>query len=115
MKRFFSLKNHIAFLRRQPEQIQHIYVGLFSAAITGLIAAAILYYDYGFWRDQYRRDENTLTVIANPKESIVVQSPGDMFQGFLQEAGEKFKTLGASGTSLLENKEVYTKDESQSQ
>ena len=62
MKKYGSIKHYIAFLRRQPAHMQHIYAVIFAGSITALLAAIILYVDYGFWHERYVRNEEAATL-----------------------------------------------------
>jgi hypothetical protein len=106
MKRYFSLKHYISLLRRQSKHMQHVYAFIFAGTITALIAAVILYTDYGFWHDRYIRDDSALVV----KSTTPMESPSKALSNFWSEAYEKFHAIGSVSGSLLEGKEVYVKD-----
>jgi hypothetical protein len=108
-KKYLDVKHWLAFLRRQPKHMQHVYAVIFSAVITSLIASAILYYDYGFWHEKYSRTDS-LVVQVKPEEIIKTQSPGELIGSFLKEAKEKVNALQTGSSNILQNKEVYTKD-----
>jgi hypothetical protein len=110
-KKYFDVKHWLAFLRRQPKHMQHVYAVVFSAVITSLLASIILYYDYGFWHERYSRDDGL--VVQKPQGEVVkTQSPGELLGGFLQEAKEKMNSIHNETSNVLQNKEVYTKDAS---
>jgi len=106
LKKYASIKNYIAFLRRQPPHLQHIYAAVFAASITGLIAFSVLYIDYGFWHEQYIRKDlevaSTSTVVDKPVSDP--ESPGTMLFRFFGEAQTRLKEINVSG------KETYTKE-----
>ena len=89
--------------------MQHVYAAIFAGSITFLLTAVILYFDYGFWHEKYRRDEVLETKSALDPMGTV-QSPGEMIGSFFKEASIKLKEINLSGTNLLEGKDVYTKD-----
>jgi hypothetical protein len=95
---------YIHRLRRQSKHVQHVHAFIFAGSITGLLAAFILYYDYGFWHQHYTSKE----VIG---ESVVQQPegapPGEVLSGFWSEAKKQFSGMGSSTASLLEGKETY--------
>jgi glycerol uptake facilitator-like aquaporin len=70
--------------------MQHVYGIIFSAAITAFLGAAILYFDYGFWRDTYNRSE-IIETKETQKANVTTQSPGDMIGGFLHEASNRIR------------------------
>ena len=93
--------------------MQHIYAVLFAGSITLLLAVIILYFDYGFWRDKYSRsDVITEEGAAHIPNGVEVQSPGKLIGSFLEEASVRFKELNSSKSTLLDGKEVYSKDKS---
>ena len=106
LKKYTSLKNYIAFLRRQPPHLQHIYAAVFAASITGLIAFAVLYIDYGFWHERYIRDDmevvSTSTMVSKPAPTP--ESPATMLSRFFGEAKTRLQEINVSG------KEIYTKE-----
>lgn len=79
----------------------HAFV--FAGTITALIAAFILYTDYGFWHEKYVADDLVVeTVQETPNESIST---------FWQEAKARFGSIGKNPGSLLEGKVEYKKEE----
>jgi hypothetical protein len=108
-KKYISVKHWLAFLRRQPKHMQHVYAVVFSAVITSLLASVILYYDYGFWHERYSRSDSLITQVKSD-EIKNTQSPGELMGGFLKEAKEKVGSINTNPSSLLQTKEVYTKD-----
>lgn len=91
--------------------MQHIYAGLFSGVVTLLLGAAILYFDYGFWRDTYHRDE----VLVEEKGRVdtlgdEVPSPSAMFSTFFKEAKEKMDGISINPKDALKSTEIYSKD-----
>ena len=108
-KKYFSLRHYVSVLRRQPVHMQHVYAFIFSASVTALAGAIILYYDYGFWRDTYVRTE-PIQQEEIKKAPAKVESPGDMLHGFLEEASVKLKNLNENATSLLDGTESYKKE-----
>ncbi len=110
LKRYTSLSNYIAFLRRQPEHIQYVYAAVFAGSITFLIAIVILYVDYGFWHERYIRDKESsseLTVIDSQKAKTP-ESPMKTFSNFLGEARARFGSITVTSKDLFSGKEVYT-------
>lgn len=107
-KKYFSFKHYLSVLRRSSVHTQHVAAGVFAGIVTALIAAIILYYDYGFWRDTYsKQDENPVV----EDTMVTVQSPSEMIGGFLQEATSKFKAINVSKENLLQGKDSYSKKE----
>jgi cell division protein FtsB len=108
-KKFLSFKHWLAVLRRQPKHMQHVYALVFSGAVTLLLGAFILYFDYGFWRDKYSAQD--VVLVEKQQEKVVeTVSPGQMMDGFLKEVGVRMQALKTTKDTLLEGKEMYTKD-----
>lgn len=109
MKRFLSAKHYLSVLRRQSEHVQHMSALLFAGVMTLLIAVAILYFDYGMWRDTYTRGEQTEEVPSYNDDAVTVQSPGHMIGSFLKEASTKLRDIDLSNT--VQGKESYSRTE----
>lgn len=109
-EKYLSIHHYVTVLKRQPVHMQHVYAIIFAGSVTLFLAICILYFDYGLWHEKYRRDE-VLTQQEGNDTSITVVSPGDMIGGFLKEAGQKLKSINTDGTTLLQGKDVYTKDD----
>lgn len=112
-KKYVSPRYWLAFLRRQPEHMQHMYAIAISGIITSALAATILYVDYGFWHDRYSRSETTATdleIKAQPEVRTV--SPGNMLGDFFKEASVRVQALKDLKTTSLDGKEVYLKEAS---
>ncbi len=108
-KKYFSLKHWIAFFRRQPNHMQHVYAALFAGSITAVIAVAILYFDYGFWRERYSRTEIVKeSVVKNSPQEVETVSPGEMMGGFFKEASARVQSIKNQKIELLQGKEVYS-------
>lgn len=117
LQKFTSFKSYIAFLRRQPKHVQHVYAAIFAGGITTLIAVIILYVDYGFWRERYLREDvvivsTTTAVVSNTDNYIDPESPSKMFSRFFGEAGNRLKNISTSPQNLLKGKESYMNTDS---
>ena len=107
MKRFISIRHYITFLRRQSRHMQEIYAVIFAGSVTIFLGAIILYYDYGFWRDSYDRNEVIQTKNIT-KSSTLGESPNEMLGGFLKEAKVRLQAIGNdNNTNLLKGKDTY--------
>ena len=93
--------------------MQHVYAAVFSGSVTILLAAVILYVDYGFWRERYDSRE-PLTTEELEEKDIVTKSPVDMLSGFFSEAKHRFNNPEVDGPSFLEGKEVYIREDEES-
>lgn len=73
------------------------------------IASAILYFDYGFWRERYARTDvvEGATLADTPLQT---ESPGEMMSSFFREASSKIKGIHASSSNFLGGKEEYKKE-----
>jgi hypothetical protein len=94
--------------------MQHVYAAFFAGAITVVLAAIILYVDYGFWHEQYQREE-TLSVTSDSiqeDESEDALSPGDMIGSFFKDAASKLESIEIYKPEILDGKDTYTKEES---
>ena len=105
MKKYLGLKHYIAFLRRQPRHMQHVYGFIFAGSVTAIIAGFILYTDYGFWHERYVRQEE----IATSTNVVAPEPPSEMLSRFWDDARAQFKNIGTGGASLLQGKESYTR------
>jgi hypothetical protein len=113
-KKYFSLRHWLAFLRRQPTHMQHMYAVTFAGLVTAMLGALILYFDYGFWHERYSRSESTrIEAKQEPaKEVVQASSPGDMMGSFFKEASERIGAI--KDIRPLEGKEVYVKERASS-
>lgn len=84
-----------------------MYAFIFAGTITAAIAAIILYVDYGFWHEKYSSEP---IEVMQATTTVLQESPSEVLLRFMNEAKEQFNTIGESGKSLLEGKEVYIKD-----
>lgn len=110
-EKFLSIHHYITFLRRQPEHMQHVYAAIFAGSITMIIAAFILYVDYGFWHETYSRQE-VIEVKDTTEPMVTVQSPGDMMGGFFKEARDRVQTINISSPSnVLKGTDSYTRED----
>ncbi len=89
--------------------MQHVYAVFFSGAVTLFLGAFILYFDYGFWRDKYSA-QDSIVVEKQQEKDVETISPGQMMDGFLKEVGVRMQALKSTKDTLLEGKELYTKD-----
>lgn len=105
--RHFTLKRYIKYVRKQNKHVQHVHGVVFAGAITSVIAAVILYTDYGFWHERYVSED----VLLEQQAAESMKSPGQTMASFWQEAKERFGGIGKAGSELLEGKEQYTKEE----
>lgn len=113
MKRYFSIKHYLTFLRKQPEHMQHVYAVTFASVITVIFAAVILYVDYGFWHERYDRNE-VVTVKdteVRTDQMVTVQSPGAMISSFFKEASLQLDAINAKGAPFLRGKDEFVRDE----
>ena len=99
------MKNYIKYIKRQGKHIQHIHAGIFAGSVTFIIAAFILYYDYGFWHEKYVRDET----VMDASSTVTMESPSQSFSNFLSEAKSRFIGVKEAGSGSFEGKESYTK------
>ena len=106
LKKMIDPHNWLAFLRRQPIHMQHIYSAIIAGAITSIIAAVILYVDYGFWHERYLSDEITVNIASSTEAQP--ESPSEMFSRFVGDARTQLDAINSSGKDMLKGKEVYT-------
>ncbi len=110
-EKYFSVYHYIEVLKKKPVHVRHIYALVIAGTITALIAAFILYVDYGFWHDRYIRTEEVEVTTGEEDQMITVRSPREMIDGFFDEARKKVKTIQFSNPArVLEGKEKYSKD-----
>jgi hypothetical protein len=107
MTKYMSIENWIAFLKRQPEHMKHVYALTLAGSVTALIAFVILYVDYGFWHERYTSEDSLSVVKAATPES---ESPGKMLSEFFVEAKTRLHEVNTTGRNMLDGKEEYTRD-----
>lgn len=96
----FTIEYYIHYMRRQSKHVQHLHALAFAGTVTAVIAGVILYADYGFWHETYRRQPETPVEPVSTKES---------FGDFLKEAKSKFGEIGNASANLLGGKETFTR------
>ncbi len=102
----FTVRHYIRYVKRQNKHIQHLHGFAFAGLITALIAAVILYTDYGFWHETYIAED----ALVSGDPEYVSESPGQSLGRFWGEAKEQFGRIGSTSANLLEGKDTYTKD-----
>ena len=91
--------------------MQHVYAFIFAGSITTLVAAFILYVDYGFWHEKYTRSEvSEETSYRSNNEEHSVESPSQTLSRFISDAKVQLQSISSSKEGLLEGKEVYIKE-----
>lgn len=107
--KYLTKKHLLATLRQQPTHMRHIYALTFAGVVTVCIASAILYFDYGFWRERYTRTDvlGGTTLADTPLQT---ESPSEMMSSFFREASSKIKGMHASSSNFLDGKEEYKKE-----
>lgn len=101
-----TIRHYIRYIRKQSVHIQHVHAFGFAGVITSLIAAFILYTEYGFWHETYRSDD-ALEVVQG---SVSGESESRSWGEFLSEAKARFNEIGTEGATFLEGKETYKKE-----
>lgn len=110
LKRYLSIQHILAFLRRQPKHVKHVYAFLFAGSITSVLAFLILYFDYGLLHDVPNEQVPVEEVILT-KEEVEMPSPKEVLFTFFGEAKENWNLIKEEGKSLLESKEVYNRED----
>lgn len=122
-KKYSSIHHYLAALKRQPVHMQHVYAFLFAGGITTLLAASILYFDYGYWRERYVRSETASSVEElKSSESLAIAtldtniektgfSPFEMFGSFASETKEQWKKIRTGEAVFFTTKEVYHRED----
>ncbi len=108
-KKYLNPHHWLAFLRRQPKHMQHVYAVIFSAVVTSLLTSFVLYHDYGFWHERYLRSDSIITNAEN-NDIKTTESPKEMLGSFFSEASDRIKSLGVNKTDLLQEEEVYVQE-----
>ncbi len=112
-EKYLNLRHYITILRRQPMHVRHVYAAFFSGVITLLLAASILYFDYGFWHETYVRGEVEIMEKennVNDNSEVETRSPKEMLGDFFNEAGDKLKNISISSTTLPTGKDTYRRE-----
>jgi hypothetical protein len=103
-----TLAHYVRHMRKQSRHMQHAHAFVFAGVITGAIAIFILYGSYGFWHERYVAEDPALDSEGVPFDP---ESPSEALMGFFEEAKERFGSIRASGSELLEGKETYRTEE----
>ena len=92
-----------------------MYAATFAACVTAIIAIGILYFDYGFWRERYNRNDiaEVVTTKNSNDQLITVESPGEIISNFFKEASVKVKAINIDKSTLLQGKEEFKREEVQ--
>lgn len=83
-----------------------MHAAFFAGSITVILASLILYYDYGFWHEQYSRGDFGDTSASS---TVITETPMESFGRFLGEAKARLGGIKDGAGAFLESKEVYTK------
>ncbi len=102
-----SFRHFLAYLRKQPRHMQHIYSIFVAGTITGIITVFILYTDYGFWHERYIAQNED----GSPQAPAVLESPSEMVSRFWNEAKSQVGSIEKVGGTLLIGTDTYNKDE----
>lgn len=103
------MKSYLKYIRRQSKHIQHIHAFIFAGSITFVIAAVILYYDYGFWHEHYNRDTDVVAATSTSSDLGLNESPLDALSRFFKEAKNQFNSITSTSGGILEGRESYSK------
>jgi hypothetical protein len=106
-KKHSIFSRYVSHIRRSSKHIQQIHALFFAGGVTVLLASAILYFEYGFWRERYHSNEVTI----EQKIEDGSKSPAEMFSQFISEVGSKMDTVKSGGNALLEGRESYSQRE----
>jgi hypothetical protein len=112
MKRFLRPHHYLRVMREQPEHLQSLYAVIFAGCVTMLLGTAILYFDYGFWRDRYVRTDSLETEeTGEPNMSVVTtKSPGLMFSDFMGEVSKRLEKVNTKSFDVLDGKDSYQRE-----
>lgn len=103
MKKFFSFRSHLAYLRKQPVHFQHVYAGSVAGIVTAIFIAYILYTDYGFWHDRYTSgevlEENKVEKMETPRETLF---------NLFKETRDRLKNIKENNNQFFGNKDTYS-------
>lgn len=103
----FTLTHYIKHVRRQSKHVQHVHAFVFAGAITSLIAAFVLYTNYGFWHETYHAEDDLIAT----GEYEEIPSPSESLGSFWSEIKSRIGSIEVSPKQILEGKETYTKEE----
>lgn len=100
-------KQYVRYLRKSHKHIQHVHAVFFAGTITCILAAIILYSQYGFWNQRYTR-ENDFIPATNTEETM--EPPSEMIASFMEEVSTRFGTIKQNIGTLLEGKDSYSQE-----
>jgi hypothetical protein len=100
----FTYRHYVRYLRKLPTHMQHVHAFVIAGTITGLIAAFILYTDYGFWHEKYQRDDAATDAAVDVPSRSMTETLSDFFG----EASSRLSKVKQSGSGFLEGTDTYT-------
>jgi hypothetical protein len=106
-KKHTVFHRYLGHIQKAPEHLQQFHALVFSGLVTAVLAAAILYFDYGFWHERYTKDDTLIVENIEQKSD----SPVTMFSSLYNEAKEKLLSVKSGGGALLEGKKSYSNKE----
>lgn len=98
-----SLRSYIRHVRKQGEHIQRFHAVIFAGTITFLLAALILYAQYGFWHTVYDSRE----VVVREEEPVAFGSPLETFSRLFTEGKVRFKEAVRATSPLTGEGETF--------
>lgn len=98
-----SLRSYIRHVRKQGEHVQRFHAIIFAGTITLLLAALILYAQYGFWHTVYDSKE----VVIREEEPVAFGSPLETFSRLLAEGKTRFREALRTTSPLTGEGETF--------
>lgn len=94
---------YIHFLRKQHNSIKHAHAFLFAFTITMFFVVLVLYYDYGFFRTTYDRNEFVKEDVVSENQNQM-ESPLQAFVNIFKDANKMFKDINntSTGTAVFD-------------
>jgi hypothetical protein len=90
-----SWAGYVRYLRKQSVHVQHMHGLVFAGVITGVLVSFVLYTQYGFFHEQYTREETPLVAAT----STIPQSPTGVLESFIMEGSARLRAVFTSTSS----------------
>lgn len=94
-----SWAGYVRYLRKQSVHVQHMHGLVFAGVITGVLVSFVLYTQYGFFHEQYTREETSLVTATSTIPHTIPQSPSGVLESFILEGSARLRAVFTSTSS----------------
>lgn len=92
----FSLKGYIRYVRKQHVHVQRLHALFFAGGICLLLGIAILYTGYGYWHEEYSKDQQLYLEKQNENNYIGAVSPLERMAELFKEGKDRLSNITSS-------------------